>query len=172
MGSSLASPPFLRSDGYVQVDVLIDGTVVTSLVHRSRAAGAPGAPSPELETEATRFCHELALSHALLFHTFFAPTTARDSVCSVSFNPEGGELTFKLVVNGVECEMDIDSSLKLGRFRSVPGWHDTDEGWEQFGLAFDACLEYIIAHTDEIKSLDFDTSEFERQRGALATDAP
>jgi hypothetical protein len=165
---SLASPPFLRSDGFVQIDVSIDGTVVTALVHRSRGAGAPAAPSPEFEQQAMQFCHDYALSHALLFHGLFAPTMPSGSVSSVSFSPGKGMLTFKLALNGVDCEMDVDCSLELGNFRSVPGWHDTDEGMEQFGIAFDLCITYIVGHLDEIRRFGFDTSELERQQTALA----
>jgi hypothetical protein len=169
---SIASPPFLRSDGFVQIDVSIGGAVVTALIHRSRGAGAPAAPSPELEQQAVQFCHAYALSHALLLHNFFSPTLPSGSVTSVSFRPDKGTLTFKLVLNGTDCEMDIDSSLELGKFRSAPGWYDTDAGMEQFGIAFDSCIAYIIGHLDEIKQFGFNTSELERQQADLATGVP
>jgi hypothetical protein len=114
-----------------------------------------------------QFCHDYALSHALLFRDLFAPATRLGTVSSVSFDPNKGTLTFKLALNGVACEMDIDPSLQLGIFLSIPGWHDTDEGMEQFGIAFDTCLAYIEANCDKVESLGFDVSEFRRQQAAL-----
>jgi hypothetical protein len=123
-----------------------------------------------LERDAVQFCHDYALSHSLFFHALFAPGTQLGTVSSVSFDPSKGKVTFKLVLNGVACEMDIAPSLELGIFRSVPGWHDTDEGMDQFGIAFDTCLAYIEANCDEIQGLGFDVSEFRRQRAAIQGD--
>jgi hypothetical protein len=103
----------------------------------------------------------------LVFHFLFRREATLGSVVSVSFLPGEGSIIFEIIVHGVRCRIKIGRALEQQEFLTDGTWYDSDEGWEQFGLAYDTCLAYIIENTEEVRRLGFDTSELSVTKGTF-----
>jgi hypothetical protein len=164
---SLTRPAMLRPDGYVALDLIVDGVPVTGIVHRSRAAGAPGAPSHDLEAAALHFTATYVEAHPLMFHRLFTHgVPSRGKVCSrwIEKHSAGTWLAFKVIADDVLCEVSISPALHTLSFRPAPPAPTMDEEslFMLWASAYDVCLAYMTEHVEDIRSLGFDASELLR----------
>jgi hypothetical protein len=166
---SIAGEPRLGPDGYVELSLIVDGQRVRTIVDRSRGVGAPDALSAEIEGAAIRYTMAFTESHALLFHRLFDPASSCGTVTSVSLDESRRVAWFKMIANGVECEMGVSPSLVPQSFRLASGkLGGTDEDLALWGTAYDACLAYMSVNVGEIERLGFDVSELIRQLAEVA----
>ncbi len=169
---SLVRAAALRPDGFVALDLVVDGVPVTGIVHRSRAAGAPEAPSHDLEAAAMHFTAMYVENHPLLFHRLFtSDAVRRGEVISMRLHRQDVEvwLTFSLIADGVPCDMSVSAKLQARAFRPPTQIPVTDEDFllMLWASALDVCLSHMISKREMIHALGFDTSEMVRQLAEL-----
>jgi hypothetical protein len=167
---SIAHQAKLRSDGYVALDLIVDGQPVTGIVHRSRSAGAPNAPSHELEAAALHFTATYVEANPLLFHELFTQgALPHGQTTSLWLDQSDGSLGFKLIVDGVECRMGVSTKLQMRSVGSMVPRNLTDEDlYTLLASAYDVCLAYMKDNLDAIEAIGFDASELRRQRAEIA----